>query len=119
MRTGKLAGVLCSLGWNLIYTAPRNELGTVTLGIASLDNTAVSVTAAHVKQGNAGAGEARGDKDQLMSPISISNETITISELGIESLDDLYVYSSVADKTVVSVSTQGIEFQHQRGVARQ
>jgi len=116
MRTGKLAGVLCSLGWNLIYTAPRGEHGTVTIGIATLDGTSVTVKAAHVKQGNSAAGESRADTDLIMSPLVISGETVTISELGIESLDDIFVNADVADKVVVSVSTQGIE--HQRAALR-
>jgi len=115
MRTGKLAGVLCTLGWNLIYTAPRGEHGTVTIGIASLTGSAVQVYAAHVKQGNAG-GLPRVDGDLIMTPYTINTSTVTISELGIESLDDLYVYASIADLAVVSVSTEGLE--HQREVLR-
>jgi hypothetical protein len=110
MRTGKLAGVLCALGWNLIYTAPRGEHGTVTLTIATLDKTTCEVYAAHVKQGNEGNGVSRGDKDQIMSPITITTNTVTISEWGIGSLDDIYVYSSVADKVVASVTTEGLEY---------
>ena len=117
MRTGKLAGVLCSSGWNLVYTAPRNEHGSVTLSMASIDNTAITVIAAHVKQGNAGSGNARTDADIILTPVSISTETIVISELGIESLDDLYVSADVGSKLTASVSTQGLE--HQREVPRQ
>lgn len=117
MRTGKLAGVTCSSGWNLIYTAPRNEHGAVTMGISTIDGTAVTVLAAHVKQGNQGTGEARVDSDIIMSPLTITSETVVISELGIESLDDLFVNADVADKVVVSVSTEGLE--HQREVPRQ
>lgn len=117
MRTGKLAGVLCALGWNLIYTAPRNEHGSVTIGISTVDGVAVQIMAAHVKQGNAGNGIARADTDLIMSPLIISNETVTISELGIESLDDIFVFARIANKVVVSVSTEGLE--RQREVLRQ
>ena len=110
MRTGKLAGVLCTTGWNLIYTVPRGEHGTVTLTIATLDKTACEVYAAHVKQGNAGAGVARVDSDQITSPLTITTTTITISEWGVGSLDDLWVYSDVADKVVASVTTEGREY---------
>ena len=109
MRTGKLAGVKCSLGWNLIYTAPRNQHGVVTMTIATVDEKPVTVQAAHVKQGNAEGGVARADTDILMSPITISSDTVIISGLGIESLDDLFVKASIADKVIVSVSTDGEE----------
>jgi hypothetical protein len=111
MRTGKLAGVLCPLAdWNLIYTVPRGEHGSVTLTIATTDKTACEIYASHVKQGNAGAGVSRVDSDQIMSPLTITTNTVTISSWGVGSLDDIYVYSSVADKVVASVTTEGLEY---------
>ena len=112
MRTGKLAGVLCSLGWNNVYTVKRGELGVISITLSSIDNTSSEVRIAHVKQGNAGS-IPREDKDAIISPYTLNTTTLIVSELGAESLDDIWVYAGVADKVAASVTTEGLELQRE------
>lgn len=108
MRTGKLADLLCPLGWSLLYTVPKGEHGSVSVNLASSDGTAVTVQIAHVKQGN-GETISRSAKDTLISPVILTNEVVTILDLGVDSLDDILVSANTADVVAAAVHSEGIE----------
>jgi hypothetical protein len=61
-----------------------------------------------VKQGNAGS-IPREIKHALMSPLLLSRVTATIKDLGVDSLDDIWVNSDVADVISASVNSEGLE----------
>lgn len=126
MRTGKLASVLCSSGWNLLYTVPRGQNGVVSIRLVNLDGSTVNGQIGHVAQGNGGSSPASSD---IITPlVSLGNgggggsswgygggsaDQILVSNYGVNSLDDIWVYASVADELVGSVNTAGLEYRRE------
>ena len=111
MRTGKLKQFLCQTGWNLIYTVPKGEHGTLSIHLVSDTNEAVEHQVRHVVQGNSDATEPTAIHS-ITPPFTITDEVYTIKELGVGSLDDVWVYASLTDVLVASINTQGIEYTH-------
>lgn len=109
MRTGKLADLVVPSGWNRIYTVPSNENGSISINLCTVTGAAVTYQVAFVKQGNEG-GIARASKDMLTSPSSISVGTVSIIDLGVDSLDDIYVWASISNELVASINTEGLQY---------
>ena len=111
MRTGKLADLLCTTGWQRLYTVPKGEHGVVSIHLVSTDATAITIQVRHVAQGNSGA-VTHTAKHCITTPYVITTDVYTIKELGVGSLDDIWVSSDVAGILAASINTQGIEHSH-------
>ena len=119
MRTGKLADLLCTDAWQVLYTVPKGEQGVVSIHVASSDGSAVEFQIRHVKQGNNQTGVPHDIQHNIISPYTVSTGTLTVKELGVDSLDDILITADVADILVASVNTQGMEYKHgNQGVSR-
>lgn len=116
MRTGKLADLLCTDGWQLLYTVPKGEHGVVSIHLVSVDGSSVTAQVRHVKQGNNDTIQHEL-KHSITTPYEITVDVYTVKEIGVGSLDDIWVSADVANKLAASINTQGIEHSHgvQRG----
>jgi hypothetical protein len=114
MRIGKLAELQCVAGWNRLYTVPRGENGIVSIALASLDGSEVIFQVRHVKAGNEGSIQ-HSAVNTINTPYVLSNEVSTIVNLGVDSLDDIWVSANVGMILIASVNSQGIEYRKQGG----
>lgn len=111
MRTGKLTDLLCTTGWQKLYTVPKGEHGVVTIHLVSTTGSAATIQVRHVKQGNDET-ISHEPKHSITGPYVLGLEVYTIKELGVGALDDIWVSSNVADVVAASINTQGIEYSH-------
>lgn len=113
MRTGKLADLIVPSGWNRLYTVPQNENGTISINLCTITGASITYRVAHVKQGNAGS-IARADKDSITSPSVISTGNVSIIDMGVDSLDDIYINASAGSELVASINTEGLQYSTQQ-----
>ena len=107
MRTGKLAELICSSGWNLLYTVPTGENGVVSINLASLDGNAVTFQVRHVKAGNGGT-LTHSAVNTITTPYLLSIENSSVKNIGLDSRDDIWVSASIANKLIASINSEGI-----------
>ena len=113
MRTGKLTELVVPSGWNRLFTVPQNENGTISINLCTITGAAVTFRVAHVKQGNAGA-ISRADKDSIASPGFITTGNVAIIDMGVDSLDDIYINASIGSELVASINTEGLQYSTQQ-----
>lgn len=113
MRTGKLAELVVPSGWNLLYTVPQNENGTVSINLCTLTGAAVVYQVAHVKAGNDGA-ISRASIHTITSPGTITTGNVAIKDIGLDSLDDIYISADISSELVASVNTEGLQYTTQQ-----
>lgn len=114
MRIGKLAELQCAAGWNLLYTVPKGENGTISINLASLDVTPVTFQLRHVKAGDSGS-LSHSAVNTISTPYVLSIENSSIVDLGVDSLDDIWVSASVDNILIASVNTLGNEYRKAGG----
>lgn len=110
MRTGVQAGHIHAAAgvWELVYTVPKGESGVVSLLICAEVNTTFAVR--HVPTGNGGTTLAPSLVHDIFIG-SLNGITIRLDDLGMGSLDDIWVTSNKSGILVINVNSKGEEFK--------
>tara|TARA_R110002153_G_scaffold261233_1_gene421567 strand:+ start:5670 stop:6029 length:360 start_codon:yes stop_codon:yes gene_type:complete len=109
MDAGKLAEAIVPTGWSILYTVPKGANGVVSINLCTINGAAVTFQLRHIKQGNNGSipGTAL---HTITSPILLAGSNVALVDFGVNSLDDIEVYSSINNELVASVNSAGLAY---------